>query len=61
MLPTLALDWLASALRGKKAGRFHEVAGMSIVDAGCLVHGRHFNGRQLSGLNKNNLSDSTAE
>ena len=23
------------------------------------VHGRHFNGRQPSGLNKNNLNDST--
>ena len=36
MLPMLVVGWRASALRGKKAGRFREVAGMSIVDAGCL-------------------------
>ena len=51
--------WQASVVRGKKAGHFHEVAGMSIVDAGgpslmraVLVCGRHFNGRQPIGLNK---------
>ena len=36
MLPTLAVGWRASALRGEKAGHFHEVAGVSIVGAGCL-------------------------
>ena len=36
MLPTLAVSWRASALRGEKAGCFHEVAGVSIVDTGCL-------------------------
>ena len=34
MLPTLAGGWRASALRGKEAGRFREVAGVSIVAAG---------------------------
>jgi len=34
MLPTLAVGWRASALRGEEAGHFREVAGMSIVDAG---------------------------
>ena len=33
-LPTLAVGWLASALRGEEAGRFHKVAGVSIVAAG---------------------------
>ena len=32
MLPTLAVDWRASELR--EAGRFREVAGVSIVAAG---------------------------
>ena len=36
MLPTLPVGWRASALRGEKAGRFREVAGVSIDDAGCL-------------------------
>ena len=38
-------------MRGKKAGHFREVAGMSIVDVGgpCVL-GRHFNGRQPSDL-----------
>ena len=31
MLPTLAVGWRASALRGEEAGCFREVAGMSIV------------------------------
>ena len=34
MLPTLAVDWRASAVRGEEAGRFREVAGISIVAAG---------------------------
>ena len=34
MLLTLAVDRRASGLRGEEAGRFHEVAGVSIVDAG---------------------------
>ena len=34
MLPTLAGGWRASALRGEEAGRFREVAGVSIVAAG---------------------------
>ena len=36
MLPMLAVGWRSSALRGEEAGRFHEVVGMSIVDAGGL-------------------------
>ena len=34
MLPMLVVGWQALALRGKEAGHFHEVAGVSIVDAG---------------------------
>ena len=34
MLPTLVVGWRASALRGKEAGRFREVAGVSFVTAG---------------------------
>ena len=34
MLPTLAVGWRASALRGKETGHFREVAGVSIVAAG---------------------------
>ena len=34
MLPTLPVGQRASALRGEEAGRFREVAGVSIVDAG---------------------------
>ena len=34
MLPTLVVGWQASALRGKEAGRFREVAGVSIVATG---------------------------
>ena len=34
MLPTLAVGWRASALRGEEAGRFREVAGVSIVATG---------------------------
>ena len=34
MLPTLVVCWRASALRGKEAGRFRKVAGVSIVAAG---------------------------
>ena len=38
-------------MRGKKAGHFREVPGVSIIDAGgpCVL-GRHFNGRQPSDL-----------
>ena len=36
MLPTLAVGWRASALRGGKAGRFRRVAGMSIIAAGAV-------------------------
>ena len=35
MLPTLVVGRRALA-RGEKAGHFHEVAGVPIVDAGCL-------------------------
>ena len=35
MLPTLAVGWRASALRGEEAGHFREVAGMSIVAVGA--------------------------
>ena len=34
MLPTLAVGWRASGLRGEQAGHFHEAAGVSIVAAG---------------------------
>ena len=34
MLPTLAVGWQASAMRGEEAGRFHEVVGVSIIAAG---------------------------
>ena len=34
MLPTVAVGWRASALRGEEAGRFYKVAGVSIVAAG---------------------------
>ena len=34
ILPTLAVGWQASALRGEEAGRFREVAGVSIIDVG---------------------------
>ena len=33
-LSTLAVGWRATALRGEKAGRFREVAGVPIVAAG---------------------------
>ena len=49
MLLTLAVGWQTSALRGKEAGRFRKVAGVSIV---CFcVRSRQFNSRQQSGLN----------
>ena len=47
MLPTLAVGWRASLLRGEEAGCFREVAGVSIVAAGS-----QFNSRQPGGLNK---------
>ena len=55
MLSTLAVGWRASKLSGEKAGRFHEVAGMSIVAGG----GRQFNSRQPSGLNKLSIDRET--
>ena len=36
MLLTLVVNLRASALRGEEAGRFHEVAGVSIIAAGSL-------------------------
>ena len=36
MLPMLVVGWRASALRGKEAGHFLEVAGVSIIAAGRL-------------------------
>ena len=36
MLPMLAVGWRASTLRDEEAGRFREVAGVSIVGAGGL-------------------------
>ena len=41
MLPTLAISWQASAVRGKEAGRFCEVVGVSIIAAGspCFIVG----------------------
>ena len=49
MLPTLAVGWQTSALRGKEAGQFREVADVSII--GFCVCSRQFNSRQQSGLN----------
>ena len=37
MLPMLEVGWRASAMRGKEAGCFRKVAGMSIID----VVGQH--------------------
>ena len=36
MLPMLVVGWRASVLRGKEAGHFLEVAGVSIIAAGRL-------------------------
>ena len=38
-------------LRGKEARHFRGVAGVPLLMQVVLVH-KHFNGRQLSGLNK---------
>ena len=46
-------SWWASVLRGEKAGRFCEVAGVSIIDAGGLCSWY----RQLSDLNKSQYFD----
>ena len=47
MLLTLQVGSKALTLRGEEAGRFCEVTGVSIVDAGgSRVRSRHFNGRQ---------------
>ena len=51
MLLTLAVGLQASALRGEGAGRFCEVAGVSIIAVGNPRLCRHFNSRQPSGLN----------
>ena len=52
MTKTLAVALRALALRSEEAGRFREVAGVSIVNAGGPYSlYRHFNGRQPSGLN----------
>ena len=32
----LAVSWRASAMKGEEVRHFHEVAGVSIVAAGCL-------------------------
>ena len=56
MLLTLTVGWRASALKNEEVGRFCEIAGVSIIDADH----RHFNGRQLSSLNKLNLNFLTA-
>ena len=55
MLPTLAVDWQASTVRDKEAGRFHKVAGVSIVATGRRSTVDTFNHRQLSRLNKKNM------
>jgi len=34
MLPTLAVGWRASTVRGEEAGRFRKVVGVSIVVVG---------------------------
>ena len=34
MFPMLVVEWQASVVRGKEAGRFCEVAGVSIITAG---------------------------
>ena len=36
MFPTLAVSCRASVVRGEEADWFREVAGMSIITAGCL-------------------------
>ena len=36
LFPTLAVSRRASVVRGEEAGQFREVAGVSIVVAGCL-------------------------
>ena len=36
MLPTLAVSWRASAVRGEEAKHFCEVADVYIVAVGCL-------------------------
>ena len=38
LFPTLAVSCRASVVKGKEAGRFHEVAGVSIVAAACPRH-----------------------
>ena len=50
MLPMLVVGWQASALRGEEAGRFREVACVSIIDVGGPRRGRHFNTRQPSDI-----------
>ena len=52
MLPTLAVDWRASAVRDEEVECFREVAGVSIVAAGGWSAVDTFNRRQPSRLNK---------
>ena len=42
----------SGVLRGKEARHFRGVAGVPLLMQAVLVRGKHFNGRQLSGLNK---------
>ena len=37
VLPTLAVSWRASAVRGEEGGRFREVDGVSIAAAGRVA------------------------
>ena len=55
MLPTLAVGWRVSELRGEEAGRFCEVAGVSIVATG----GPRSRRRHPSGLNKLSIDRDT--
>ena len=52
MLPTLEVDWRASAVRDEEAECFCEVAGVSIIAAGGRSVVDTSNRRQLGGLNK---------
>ena len=55
MLPMLVVGWRVSELRDEEAGRFREVAGVSIVAAGGLRSRR----RHPSGLNKLSIDQDT--
>ena len=45
MLPTLAVGWRASALRGEQAGNFREAAACPSLLRAVRVRGRQFNSR----------------